>query len=322
MNTWRSREDQLIRCTRISWMHCRRALIAATLVAVFGMGIPNRYESEAKVIPQLLSGDTGTAGALSAAAAVLGVSIGAGPSDPGSIYVDVIQSRWMVDKLLNTQFQFTVKTWLFGKVETRRQTLFEYINLDNRDKAAQEVQDKVLAVDRDLKSGTIHISATTRSPQLSQLVVHRCTAYLQEFLRTQGQSQGGAKARFLVLRITEATGEVDQSESAFRNFLLANRNYGVSSDPNVKLTGMRLEADLITKRQILTSLILAREQAILAEKNDLGQLTMLDAGNLPELKASPRRGLLIGVTFILIFMCSVVWNYRAILADYFFAKET
>lgn len=310
-----------MRAMRVPWLHFKRAFIVTVLVAIFSIGIPNRYESDAKIIPQLLSGDASTAGALSAAAAMLGVSIGGGASDPGSIHMDVIQSRWMADKLLNTKFRYNTKTWMFGKDQVCHQTLLEYMDLDNRDKAVLELQNAVLAADRDLKSGTIRISVLTRSPQLSQLVVQSCITYLQEFLKNQGQFQAGAKARFLILRISEATEEMEKSESVFRDFLKKNQNYGSSLDPNVKLTGMRLESDLNTKKQVLTSLLIAKEQAVIAEKNDLGQLTVLDAGNLPELKTSPRRGFLAISSFVLILICSLIWENRKELAEHF-SKES
>jgi hypothetical protein len=101
-----------------------------------------------------------------------------------------------------------------------------------------------------------------------------------------------------------------QTEEVLRAFLDGNRNYLMSPDPAVRLKGMRLESELKLRTQIVTTLAIAREQALLEEKNDMPILNVLDAGNLPIEESGPSRFFLVMVTLLLGFFASLSWDQR------------
>ncbi len=275
------------------WPQFRRplqvGLTLGLLTALVTLALPNQYKSEARILPadQRSSGGLGAA---AAAAASMGVSI-PGQDSADSAYVDILSSRFIREALLRTRFKFTVRSWYFGADQVRDQTLYEYLKKKNLDRAVQALK-KRITVTRDLKTKLITLTVETESPQLSQQLVQCMVHLLDEFVMGKSQTRGGLKATFTDKRLTEARVEMAQAEDGFRAFLDINRNYLLSPDPAVRLRGIRLDNELKLRTQLVTTLAIAREQALLEEKNDMPILNILDGGNLPIDKSGPSRILL------------------------------
>lgn len=266
------------------------AFAAGVLTAAVSLFMPNYYRSEARLLP-VESKAAGGLGGLAAAAAAFGVSVPGGEGNDAN-FVDILNSRWLREQLLQTEFQYRARSWRFGAEHLVKGTLSDHLEAKNLDRGLQELG-KVLSVSRDLKSKVIFIGAETTSPELSQLVVRRAGKLLEVFLQEKGRTRGGAKAAFAEARLADARREADEAEEAFRRFLEGNRNYQVSADPAVRLKGTRLEGELRLRQQLVTTLALNREQALLEEKNDIPILNVLDSGNLPIEKNRPARSQLV-----------------------------
>ena len=87
-------------------------------------------------------------------------------------------------------------------------------------------------------------------------------------------------------------------------------SYQTSSDPAVRLRGTRLEAELRLRQQIVTSIAMNREQALLEEKNDIPILNMLDPGNLPIDKSKPARSSMVLLAMMMVGAGSWIWLNR------------
>lgn len=262
------------------------------------LSTPNYYKSEARLLPVEAKGIGGNLGGLASAAAAFGVSVPGSDSSDAN-YVDVLSSRWLKEQLLQTEFQYHTRSWRFGTERAERGTLYDYLGAKNIDRAVGEVA-KVLSFSRDLKSKVISISAETRSPELSQLIVQRTEKLLEVFLQDKGRTRGGAKAAFAEARLAEARREMDEAEDALRRFLEGNRNYLTSGDPAVRLKGSRLETELRLRQQLVTSIAMNREQALLEEKNDIPILNLLDPGNLPIEKSKPTRSVTVLIAMLVV----------------------
>lgn len=281
------------------------ALAAGLLTALVTLFLPNYYRSEARLLPVESKGLGGNLGGLASAAAAFGVSVPGGDSSDAN-FVDVLNSRWLKEQLLQTEFQYHTRSWRFGAEHVEKGTLYAYLEAKNMDRAVGEVA-KVLSSFRDMKSKVISISAETRSPELSQLIVQRVGKLLEVFLQEKGRTRGGAKAAFAEARLTEARREMDEAEDILRRFLEGNRNYLTSSDPAVRLRGSRLETELRLRQQLVSAIAMNREQALLEEKNDIPILNVLDSGNLPIDKSRPTRS-----TTVLLFALltgAAAWAY-------------
>lgn len=285
----------------------RWALTAGLIVAFISIFLPNEYRSVARLLPVEAKGAGGFSGLVNTATA-LGMGL-PGTEGPDASYVDILKSRWIKEKLIQTMFAFPVRSWRFGSSRHHEETLYTYLNQPNMDRALSAL-DQILVPSRDPKSKVITISVETRSPELSQMVVRRTTELLNSFLVQNARTRGGDKAAFAASRLVEARREMDQAEDEFRIFLESSRNFQGSADPVVRLRGARLEAELNLRRQLVTTLALHREQALLEAKNDMPILNVLDAGNLPIEKSKPARSYAVLVVTFLTGVGSWLWQNR------------
>jgi uncharacterized protein involved in exopolysaccharide biosynthesis len=282
------------------------ALAVGLLTAAMTLLMPNSYKSEARLLPVETRGAAGNLGGLASAAAAFGVSIPGGDGGDAN-YVDILTSRWLREQLLQTEFQFHRRSWRFGVERLEKRTLYDYLHASDMDQGVRAVGGLLSAV-RDLKSKVITISAVTNSPELSQLVVKRARKLLEIFLLEKGRTRGGAKVAFAEARLIEARHDMNEAEDNLRRFLEGNRNFQTSADPSVRLKGSRLEIELRLRQQLVSSISMNREQALLEEKNDIPILNVLDEGNLPLEKSGPARSRIVLVFFTLAGICA--WGFE------------
>ena len=285
----------------------RIALLFAVATAIGTLFVPNLYRSEVRILPAdvKLSQSLGN---LTAAAGVLGLSIPGGEGADAN-FVDVLNSRTVKEGLLTTEFRFHARDWYFGRYTPRQETLYEFLDVKNMDRAVKKLSE-ILSVSRDLKSKVISLSVETRSPELSQQVARRATEILEQFVQTKSRTRGGEKAAFAKARLAEARVEMDQAEDSLRRFLEGNRNYLDSRDPATRLRGIRLESELNLRRQLVTVLATNREQSLLEEKNDMPIVNVLDPGNLPVEKSWPSRSLIVLFVTLIAGLVSWIWPNR------------
>jgi uncharacterized protein involved in exopolysaccharide biosynthesis len=69
--------------------------------------------------------------------------------------------------------------------------------------------------------------------------------------------------------------------------------------------GSRLETELKLRQQLVATLAVNREQALIEEKNDMPILNVLDPANLPIQKSKPAR--LIAVIIGMLGVCAASW---------------
>lgn len=282
-------------------------LAVAVLVSAGSVFLPNYYCSEVRILPVETKG-TGGLGGLAATAAAFGLNIGGGDSSDAN-FVDMLNSRSLKESLLQTEYRFPCRSWRFGKKEMRTQTLLDYLGSANLDRGLKQLN-PVFSVARDVKSKVIILRVETVSPELSQLVARQATKLLEANVQMKGRTHGSAKAAFAEARLAEARHEMDDSEAQMRNFMEVNRNYSVSTDPSIKLRGLRLEMEMKLRQQLVITLTMNHEQALMEEKNDVPILDIMDPGNLPIEKSRPSRGSIVLLCFFIATGGSLVWRNR------------
>jgi len=286
-------------------------LLAAFLVAAGTLFLPNHYRSEARILPTEGKGMAAGLGNLASAAAAFGVSV-PGSEGGDANFVEIIGSRWMGERLLGAEFVFKQRSWMFGAERTKKETLYSYIHKKNIDKAMVELE-TMINCSKDLKSKVISMSVDTKSPDLSQQVLQTSIRLLEQFVQEKGRTKGGAKAVFADARLKEAREEMAFAEDELRGYLEINRNFVTSSDPAVRLKGMRLEAELKLHQQVVMTLAMNREQALMEEKNDIPVINLLDPANLPVEKSKPSRSAFVIGAFSLVFAMVLAWANRLVL---------
>ena len=297
-------------------------LAAALLTALVSLFLPNQYRSEARILPaDPRSG--GSLAQMAAAAAAVGVAV-PGQESADAAYVDILTSRWMAEQLLQSPFRFHLRRvhlgplafsfWRLGSEEGREQTLYAYLDKPNLDRAVSALK-RLTTVSRDLKTKLLTVQVETPSPELSQQVVRRMVSLLEEFVVTKSQTKCSAKAAFSAKRLVEARVEMAQAEEDLRRFLDTNRNYLQSADPAIRLRGLRLENELKLRTQLLTTLAISREQALMEEKNDMPILNVLDPGNIPIDKSWPARRTMVLLAGLLATLASLAYQNRRWIRD-------
>jgi len=276
-------------------------MTAATILA------SNYYRSEARVVP-LDSKAAGGIGQLAAAAAAVGISVPGQDGGEGN-YLDILQSRWIQERLLQTRFQFWEPAGVVGHNRWHDETLITHLQRKDLDAGVRKLREH-LGVSRDPKSNLILIYAETQSPELSQQIVRTAMALLQERAMEAGKTRGGEKAHFASSRLEEARRALNKAEEVFRDFLEKNRNYLTSSDPYVRLQGTRFETEIKLRQQLLMTIALNHEQALLEEKNDLPLLNVIDPPNLPVEKSRPARSIIVLATFAVTFFALFLYKKR------------
>jgi uncharacterized protein involved in exopolysaccharide biosynthesis len=298
------------------------ALVAGLLAAAGSCLLPDYYKSEARILS-----DTGHAGGnTSLRAGVWAPS--APPETPGSreegptvIYADILRSRRLAEQLLLGEYDYACRSWRFGRPRRRRGTLMAYLGADHPDRAMGQLR-RVLAVQRDLKSGLLTVSVESRSPDLSREVVQRATEGLREILVELSQASAVNKARFTLARLEAVRGRYAELGRAFQRFQDANRTWEASPAPNIRFQGAQLREDLELWKQVVANLTLNHEQALLEAQNDTQTLLLLDPGNLPAEKSKPARSLIVFAAVFAAGAGSWLTYNRAMVYDQFIAKET
>ena len=290
-------------------------LLTGCITAVLSLFIPNRYRSEAKILPaeQRVVG-----GSISQLAAAAGLSL---PAQEGSdaSYQDILASRWLRESLLNTKFKYSSQHWLYGKPHAHEETLFDYLGQRNIDRALVKMNE-ILSSNRDLKTKLLTISVETKSPELSAEVADKAVELLEQFLKEKNQTRGSNKASFATARLSESKKMLENVEREFRQFAEANKNYLSSSEPSIRLRGNRLESELRLQQQLVLTLAVNKEQALMEEKNDIPVVTILDLPSVPCEKSSPHRLVMIFVGFLLGAVLSIGYESRTDWTEWYSAR--
>jgi len=285
----------------------RNAIIAFALASAGTLLLPNRFTSTGRILPGDAKG-AGSMGGLAAAAANLGFAMPTGDSADAA-YIDILSSYWLRSALLDSTFTFKSRSSRFGAERTVTMTLRAFTRARNTDLGLRAL-DRILSVNRDLKTRLITVDATTVSPTLSQAIVKRVLQLLDTFVVERAMTKGRLKAKFAEGRLRDAKVAKAEAERELVKFLSVNRNYLTSADPAVRVAGLRLEEEMKLRGQLVVSLAMGYEQALMDEKNDMPIINVLDAGNQPEQKSGPARANLVLVCTFLVALASLLWDKR------------
>ena len=283
-------------------------LCTALVAGLASLIMPNYYRSEARLLPVDGRGTSGL-GALATAMMATGLPL-PGLEGGDELYAEIVNSRYVYEELLKMDFSYDLKYSLLGPARHFEGPLGSHLpGQRNLDRDLREVA-RMITANRDAKSKILVISAETRSPELSQMLVKRAQDLLEAFLKTRAQTRGGAKASYAGARLAEARVDEDRSASTLQHFLETNRYYQTSPDPAIRLAGMRLEAEFKLRQGVVANLVVAHEQALMEEKNDMPILNLLNPAGLPTEKSRPARTTLVVLGFLVGLSGSLAWTYR------------
>jgi hypothetical protein len=262
--------------------------LAAGVASVF---IPDTFRSEARILQDAGRGAShGMLGVWAPSAPP--VIPGTREDGPSVVYAEILKSRSVAERVLLSEYVYETRRWRFGKPRLTRGTLLGYLGSPDPDRAQGGFR-RLLAVERNPKSGLLTLAAETTSPELSRQVVARVLEELGRVLVDLGQAEGRVRARSAQERLQEAGAAYATQLEALRRFQDSSRNWETSASPNVRLQGSQLRERLELWRRVCENLTLNREQALLEARNEAQTLLVLDAAALPRGKCRPHRSFIV-----------------------------
>ncbi len=268
----------------------RRWLIGATLTAgivtaVATLFIPNKYTSNATLLPSK------SGGALSALKGITGMSmldiaggIGSGGESSSELFPTTLNSARLRNTILLKRFVFN------SDGQEHSLTMQEYLEEENLDKARKALA-KIVGVSAEFKTGVVSLNVTTKYPELSALVGQAFIDELDSFNRTQRKTRATEYENFLRERLEVSETELESAENALEEFQTVNRDWALSNDPTLQKGLLIHKRDLEIKLKTFALLTQQYELAKSESRKDLPVVQALDTPSVPLVKSAPQRTL-------------------------------
>jgi uncharacterized protein involved in exopolysaccharide biosynthesis len=288
--------------------------LAATLI------IPPVYRSSASFVANSSSGaklqgaTSGTTG-LGGLISELGGNVGGDPSESPNFYVELLSSRELLTRLLQSRFPNP-------RTETPNDsaTLLTILRIKRADPKRQMELGVKKMLDAtksglDPKTNLVWFSVDAQWPDLSAQIANRMIDLVSSFNRETRVSRSKSKRAFLQMRHDSAQTALRDAEERERFFYEQNR--GIISAPSLKFEEQRIKRDVDLASDLYINLDRQLEVARIDEINDAALITVIDSAVIPRKAQWPRYGVLLfsgaGLGLIIGFL---VAGSAAVLADW------
>jgi len=286
----------------------RKKLISYTVGTVMVLAaaglllIPNHYQSTATILP------TGNSDRFSELKSLAGIGNLTGQDENSSdLFPEILQSRQVGENVLDETYRY------FDDDNLVESTLAEYFDQDDPDLLLENLR-RVTSVHKDSKTGVISIAVDTKTPGLSRAVLQKYLAELEAFNHHKRKSQARDNEHYLARELERSKSELTKAEDSLRLFEMTNRDWNMTSNPEVLTRLGRLKRDVEIKNQAYLYLSQEYEVAKLDAQKDVPIVRLLDRPSLPTQKSWPKRALMLTLITMmtLFFTIAGVVIYEAI----------
>lgn len=259
------------------------ATIAAAVVAV--LLIPPVYRTQVSFVANTTGNSRLPASALSAAgplagiATQLGVGASTDPSESPNFYLELIQSRELLTRLLLSRFRDPR-----GASPGDSARLIDILHLYGSDpqrkleKGIKKVS-KNIKGDYDNLTNLVWVVVDAQWPDLSAAVANRTIDLVNAFNKEQRITRVRSKRIFLEERVAKARADLDAAEGRLRLFNEQNRSW--RSSPALMFDEQHLQRELDRTAELYLQLQRQYESTLLDEVNDAARITVVDSGVPP-----------------------------------------
>jgi len=254
---------------------------AMAITAVIMLLLPNQYTSQASILP---SGSRNELSGLMDLAGTFGLNAtGGGTAENSSaLYPSILRSNHVVDAVLDRDYP-PVREGQDGP--TRLDVYFDQDDPNELRAALREVT----SVSTHKKLGIVSVKVQTEYPHLSQDVLIAYLEELEDYLNVKRKTHARQSVVYLTDQIAQRSAELTDSEDRLREFMLANRNWHTSTDPDLQTNMARLRRDVTIKTTTYQLLSEQLELARLEAQKSIPIVRILDDPSLPTFKSGPRR---------------------------------
>jgi uncharacterized protein involved in exopolysaccharide biosynthesis len=272
----------------IAWAGVFTTLIALASTLI----IPPVYRGRASFVANASSPNkVASASASSPIGGILsqfGGSLGADPSESPNFYVQLIASRELLTRLLESKFPDPRTAQPNDSAR-----LVDLLKIRSKDpKRRMEIAVKMLTKQiqpgLDPKTNLVWFSTDAAWPELSAQVANRLIALVSAFNRETRVSRAKSKRMFLEHRLDSAQAELRASEERLRFFYEQNR--GMIVAPALRFEEARLKREQEVNADLYLSLQGQLESARIDEINDAALITVIDTAVVPRRPEWPHYG--------------------------------
>lgn len=257
------------------------------------------------------SSSTGLGGLISQ----LGGSVGGDPSESPNFYVELLASRELLTRLIQSEFSNP-------RTSNPRDsaTLLSILQIKRADPRRQlEVAVKktrdATHPGFDSKTNLVWFSVDAQWPDLSAQIANRMIDLVSSFNRETRVSRSKSKRAFLQMRHDSAQTALRAAEERQRVFYEQNR--GFISAPGLKYEEQRIRREVDLASDLYINLDRQLEVARIDEINDAALITIIDSAVVPRKAQWPRYGvLLFSATAIGLLIGIVVAASASVIADW------
>lgn len=283
--------------TLVRWRIVVRAILVVLVLAVLAvLLLPPVYRTRASFVANLSSGNKlpsaiSGGGALAGLASQFGVSSTSDPSESPNFYMQLIQSREVLTRLLQSRFPNPRATSPRDSA-----TLLDILRIRNGDpkrrlEIAIKRMSKAIDGNYDMKTNLVWINVDTQWPELSSEVANRIIDLVTTFNKEQRVSRTRTKRLFLEERVGLARTALENAEARLRDFYEQNRSWRTS--PSLVSEESALQRDAERTANLYLQLQQQMETTLLDEVNNSPLITLVDSAVPPRKAEWPRYGVLL-----------------------------
>jgi uncharacterized protein involved in exopolysaccharide biosynthesis len=292
--------------------------VSAVLAVIF---IPPIYRTQVSFVANTTSGSRlptsmlGAAGPLAGLATQLGAASGADPSESPNFYVELIRSRELLTRLLQSRFRDPR-----GASQTDSARLIDILRLRGSDPQRRlekgiKKMSKSMDGSFDILTSMVFLDVSARWPELSSAIANRTIELVSSFNSEQRVSRVRSKRIFLEARVGKARADMDAAENRLREFNEQNRSW--RSAPGLVFEEQHLQREMDRTAELYLGLQRQYENTLLDEVNDAARITVVDAGVTPRKAVWPDFIVLaVAVPFTGLFLGFMIAGAVAVYADW------
>ena len=263
---------------------------AATLI------IPPVYRAEASFVANSssnskLQGGASSNSALGGIISQFGGSVGGDPSESPNFYVELLTSRELLTRLLQSRFPNP-------RTENPRDSasLLTILKIKKADPQAQmelavKNMTKAIGAGLDPKTNLVWFSVDAQWPELTAQIANRLIDLVSTFNRETRVSRAKSKRTFLQMRHDSARTALRDAEERQRFFYEQNRGSIVA--PGLRFEEQRIKRDVDLASDLYINLDRQLEVARIDEINDAALITVIDSAVPPRKARWPRYGVML-----------------------------
>ena len=273
--------------TLLRWRLMALVLALTFVVAILAVVlIPPVYRTQVSFVANVTGGAripssalAGAAGPLAGLATQLGVATGADPSESPNFYIELIQSRELLTRLLQSKFRDPR-----GASPADSATLIDILRMRGSDPQRRlekgiKKMSKAINGSYDNTTNVVFLDVDASWPDLSAAIANRTIDLVSSFNSEQRVSRVRSKRVFLEGRVAKARGELSAAQDRLRQFNEQNRTWRTA--PGLVFEESQLEREVDRTSELYITLQRQYESTLLDEVNDAARITVVDAGVAP-----------------------------------------